>query len=509
MNFRQMWLLVLVAACCGSTVLAGGAPLPRLASLTQSGWTFDALTGVLRVRHDDAQPIQVQFAPHGPTVTIDGARMKQIIDGFGVNVNHRSWNNDELLPVLDALIDQAGMTLFRIVFDNTDWEAANDNTDPGVMNRTYYNAIYSSPRFQPLWDMFAYLNRRGLSYGVFLNFMGPAPSWMGGGTLAAGMEEEWAETITSLLVHARNTRGLKFRLIAPDNEQDINNEGIHMDAAQYAKCLHALARKLDSSGLGDLRFIAPDRAGGGTGYLPEMIGDPVIMAKLAHFGVHSYSDNGGGSDGVSDFIQHSAFPDRTFWMTEYNVWLPNADSGTRGTYDWPYCRGTAKYLLDHLANGASGGIVWEGYDSYYAHPPSTWSFWGLFAVDDERVSPKTYTPRKNFYTVAQISRFVRPGARLIEVTGDVAPFSPLLAFYHAGLGQLTLVGINTATTSAALHCTLASLSAVTALDLYYTSSAANLVRAGRVSVTSGTFTATIPADCVFTFSSPQQKKGPR
>ena len=43
----------------------------------------------------------------------------QVIDGFGVNANYRSWNGDELKPVLDALIDQAGMTLFRVVYDNT------------------------------------------------------------------------------------------------------------------------------------------------------------------------------------------------------------------------------------------------------------------------------------------------------------------------------------------------------------------------------------------------------
>src|SRR5512133_2873448 len=30
------------------------------------------------------------------TVTVDGATTYQLIDGFGVNANHRSWHNDEL-----------------------------------------------------------------------------------------------------------------------------------------------------------------------------------------------------------------------------------------------------------------------------------------------------------------------------------------------------------------------------------------------------------------------------
>ena len=435
-----------------------------------------------------------------PGITFDGARIAQVIDGFGVNANHRSWNGTELQPVLDALIDQAGMTQFRIVYDNTDWEAVNDNADPTLLDWSYYNALYGSSAFTRLWDMTAYLNQRGLKDGVFFNFMGPGPSWMGGGTLAAGMAEEWAESITSLLAYARNTRGLEFRLVAPDNEPDIYNEGIHMDVTPYTDCLHALARKLDANGLGDLRLVGPDRAGGGTGYMPEMMADPVIMAKLAHFGVHSYSDGGGGSSGVLDFISNSAYPDRTFWMTEFNVWCPTCDSGTRGSYDWNYCRGTADYLLDHLAAGASSGIVWEGYDSFYAHPPATWSFWGLFSVNDENAVPKTYTPRKNFYTIAQITKWVRPGARRIGVDGMTGPFSPVLAFHHAGSNRVTIVGINTGAAPAALQGTLASLPAVTSLDLYYTSAAANLEHAGSVPVSNGTFSATIPADCVFTLT---------
>src|SRR5512137_2438779 len=78
------------------------------------------------------------------TVTIDGAQTYQTIDGFGVNANARSWVNNELRPVIDALIDQGGMTLFVVQQGgNSNWEAPNDNSDPNVMNWTYYNSVYS------------------------------------------------------------------------------------------------------------------------------------------------------------------------------------------------------------------------------------------------------------------------------------------------------------------------------------------------------------------------------
>lgn len=412
----------------------------------------------------------------GPSrVTIDGAKTCQVIDGFGVNVNHRSWRGDELKPVLDAFIDQAGMTLFRVVFDNTDWSSPSDK------------------RLAPLWEMFAYLNARGLTNSVFFNFMGPTHQHLGGGTLAAGKEDDWAKMIADLLDYARNKQHLQFRLIAPNNEPDITNEGITMGASQYAICLRKLVEQLDARGLSDVRLVGPDLAGNDAAYRNALVADPVIMAKLAHWGVHSYNSSAG-------IIQDS---ERSCWVTEFNVWCNGCDNGQRGSYDWNYCRGTAEYLLSHLASGASGGIVWEGYDSFYLHPPSTWSFWGLFAVDNEKAAVKTYTPRKNFYTIAQITRFVRPGARRIGVTD--APL-PLLAFHNKKDNRITLVGINKTDRLVELHGILASLPPVASFDLYYTTAASNLSHGPAVPIAEGTFTATIPADCVFTLDGKIEKQ---
>ena len=118
------------------------------------------------------------------TVTFNGGVTNQVIDGFGVNANHRSWNNEELKPVIDALVDQAGMTLFRVVYDDANWETNNDNSDPNVMNWAYYAPLYSNAEFTKLWELVAYLNNKGITTnGVILNFMGPGPGWLGGRAL--------------------------------------------------------------------------------------------------------------------------------------------------------------------------------------------------------------------------------------------------------------------------------------------------------------------------------------
>jgi O-glycosyl hydrolase len=434
----------------------------------------------------------------GATITVDGSVTNQIIEGFGANVNYYGWTNHDVEPVIDGLIDRAGMTLFRVVMNNG-WEETNDNDDPDTMNWDYYNSIYSSAEFDKLWGLLRYLNQRGITNGIVLNFQGPGPDWMGGDTLIEGYEDEWAEMIVSLLVYARNTQHLQFNLVAPNNEPDLSSEGIHLETAeQYVLTLHKLAEKLDANGLSDFRLVAPDRSQSGTNWLPEMMEDPVVMAKLAHFGLHSYSDDGGGASGVSDFIQESPYPDKTFWMTEFNVWCGVCELGDQRTNSWEYFLGTASYLMNYLDYGASAGLVWEAYDSFYPHH-NNWSFWGLFAIDDTNADSKTYTAQKNFYTLAQITRFVRPGARMIETSSDANDLN-LRSFYHDGLGQLTLVGINTESETTDLSASLQSLPPIASLDLYYTSSNVDLCHSVTVAPTNGNFTVTVPANCIFTLT---------
>lgn len=430
------------------------------------------------------------------TIIIDGSETNQVIDGFGVNINTWGWTNQELKPVIDGLIDGAGMTLFRVVVNNG-WETTNDNDDPNVMNWDYYNALYSSPDFEKVWGLLGYLNQRGITNGIMLNFQGLGPDWMGGSNLVDGYEDEWAEMIVSLLMYARNTRHLQFDLVAPNNEPDLSSEGIHMPtAAQYVITLHHLAEKLDTNGLSDVRIVGPDLSDSGTNWLPEIMADPLVMAKLAHFGLHSYADNGGGAWDVSDFLQESSYPDKTFWMSEFNVWCDVCEYGNQRTNGWPYFLGTTTYLLNYLDYGASAGLVWEAYDSFYPHH-NAWSFWGLFAVDDTNAVPKTYTVQKNFYTLAQITKFIRPGARMIGTSEDWGDVN-LRSFYHDGLAQLTLVGINTESEAKDVNVSLQSLPSISNLDLYYTSTSTDLCYSATVAVTNGTFAVTVPGDCIFT-----------
>jgi O-glycosyl hydrolase len=439
--------------------------------------------------------------------TINGAQTNQVIDGFGANINHRSWNNDELKPVLDTMIGQGGFTIFRVIFDNSDWVTTNN------ASQAYYNSVYGSARFAKLWDLVAYLNQKGISNGVMFNFQGPGAQWMGGYALTPGDEPQWAQMIASLVTYARNTRHLQFNLVAPDNEPDNapGLVGVGADAPEYMTMLDDLAQDLNSNGLGDIRLVGPDLETTSTStWMQQMLNDPLIMGKLAHFGMHSYSA-GGGSTGVSSFLASSAYPASTFWMTEFNAACVPCLEGVYNpdNYTWTYSSQTAQYLLAHLANGASAGVAWEGYDSYYEVLPlpslpagdqaASWSFYGLFGLDNTNAVPKTYTARKSFYTMAQISAFVPPGSQRIGVNGSQSSSFTMLAFYNAASGRVTLTGYNTGG-QMNVPITLTSLPAVANFDLYYTDPNTNLSHSATFPVTGGSFTAAIPANCVFTLT---------
>ncbi len=434
-----------------------------------------------------------------PTLTVDGAQTHQTLDGFGVNINTAWWLGGQyydaraVRTAIDLLVDQLGATLFRAVIEEMDWEATNDNADPAVFNWTYYNSVFSNAKFTGIWNTLRYLNQKGVTDRLVISFMGAPPSWMGSNYgVDQGKEDEFAETVAALLYYARHTAGVQFKLVSPMNETELDGrEGPNMkDPIQFTRVLHKLADRLDGLGLGDVRFSSPDTAGAGhfSACFDQMTRDSLVLGKMDHWGVHNY---GNDSSGYWNTIDGAAIANTRYWVTETAV-IGN--------------------LLGQLDDQATGYIFWDGFDCVYQHgrrngygdvPPNDWVFWEgepgkpLVAYD---AATQGWTPRKQFYEFAQVFRFVRPGARRIGVTGATAPFAPLLAFHHAGLGQVTLVGSNPSGSAATLHAALASLPALASLDLTYTTATTNLARGASVPVIGGTFSATIPAGSVFTLT---------
>lgn len=422
----------------------------------------------------------------GVPLTINGGQTFQTIDGFGVNVNAHSWNNGELRPALDLLHDQMGSTLYRVVYDMGDWEATNDNSDPNTPDWTYFNSVYSNASFQELWGTLGYLNQKGVVGAITLSFMGRVPTWMGGSVINTSLEDEWVETITTLVAYARNTANVQFSSLDPLNEPDWDGiEGPQVSAVQYTRLLHKLSVKLDSMGMQDIRLLGPNTASIDTGvnsYMPTMMGDPVVMSKVDHFALHNYA---GYTAGAAGAISGSAYPTKNFWITEV-------------TNPWD--------IMTHLAGNPSAVMVWDGFDSAYIHP--TLHGASLSPPNDEGNGPAplaynsatgVYTPRKSFYQDQQIFKFVPPGSVRVsasESNGNLTVY----AFYDQASSRVTIVGRNAGTSNILVSGSLSNLPTVTSFESYLTDSSNNFARLANVSVSSGAFSFSAPSDSFFTLT---------
>jgi O-glycosyl hydrolase len=266
------------------------------------------------------------LAADPPTLVVDGSRKYQRIDGFGVNANPASWNNGQLIPVLDLLVDDLGMTIWRVIVEKADWEKVNDNNDPFVFNWDYYRAVYESSKFRNLWSTVAYLNSKRVK--VLLNVMGVVPDWMGGTIVKEEAEDEWVEMISSLVYYAVKVRNAQIQLLSPLNETDIGSpEGPSVRPLQYVRLLKKLIARLETLGLNEIGIVAPDTASideARSAYFPALMSDKGVMAKIAHFGVHNYN---GHSGNIARTIERSAYPDRSFWLTEWAGRCDRCDTG--------------------------------------------------------------------------------------------------------------------------------------------------------------------------------------
>ena len=467
-------------------------------------------------------PPRISAQPSEVKIKIDGATKYQTIDGFGVNINTAWWYNGEyedakvVKPAIDMLIDSLGATIFRAVIEEMDWEAVNDNDDPNDFNWTYYNSILTNSRFQGVWNTLRYLNKKGITDGLVISFMGAPPasppmsapdlkkSWMGGVdyTIATTMEDELVESIAALLYYMRHTAGIQFKLVSPMNETDVIAmsksaehpagivEGPNIpDAIQYVRVVRKLAKKLDAIGMDDIRFVAPDAAGDRlfAGCLAEMVKDTYLMGKLASWGVHQY-----GNDAANylKIVNQNDNPNKSYWITE-----------TAGIGN----------LLGQLNDNAGAYIFWDGFDCVYQHarrngygnlPPNDWVFW--FGPGEGKplieyvASKKSWMPRKQFYQFSQIMKFIMPGAVRIGIE-EVDSNLITSAFINTD-GNLVITGRNNNKQECAVVGTFANLPELKNLKLIYTDSSNNLIESKNIGVSDKSIKATIPPESVFTIT---------
>jgi O-glycosyl hydrolase len=217
--------------------------------------------------------------------------------------------------------------------------------------------------------------------------------------------------------------------------------------------------------------------GNGYDYGHNLHADSTAWGLLDIVGTHEYDDQTAFPWPTSDFPK-----DKEVWMTEM-----------AGVKWWPE-QGPSSDIND--------GVVVAGWihSALVTGEVSAWVWWWYQAQgtnDNEGLLLQDGTDTKRHYVLGNFSKFIRPGYVRVAVSGT-APSNVLLSAY-SGSGTVVVVAINSGTSTASVPISIAGGTAPSSCTPWLTSASANLASQTAVSVSGGSFTASLPGPSVTTF----------
>jgi len=312
------------------------------------------------------------------------------------------------------------------------------------------------------------------------------PAWMktndnlSGGSLDPSHYADFAAYLKSF-GDTMAINGAPVYAISVQNEPNFN--------ASYQSCLW--------NGTEFLNFMKNDApAVGYPVFMPETdnfthalsdstLNDSVAASHVAFIGGHLYGDVDNSGD-VSSAVQYplALQKGKELWMTEY---LINSGGSTINSVDtgWTGALQTAKTINDCMDYNMSAYVWW--YIVRYYGP-----------IDDGSDGGQVGSVTHKGYVMSQFARFVRPGFYRVSATSS--PLSNVYVTAYKDGAKVVIVVLNMGSNSVTFPFSPQGGTA-TSFTPYVTSSTKNCVQGNAMTVSNGSFTATLDASSVTTFVS--------
>ncbi len=220
---------------------------------------------------------------------------------------------------------------------------------------------------------------------------------------------------------------------------------------------------------------------------------PAAKSAVGRLNTHTYST--GGRTGVRDIAKGTGTP---LWMSEVDL---GGSVGQSFTDMSPALDLSQRINEDFRELEPGAWVLWQAVEDYENMTPGREnSNWGLIQTDFTPADAATEPLRKNkkYWAMANYTRFVRPGARVIN-TDNADTFA---ALRPGGRGAV-VVHTNPTGEPQRLTLNLCFRNAGTeAVQRYTTDGTRNLQREGDLAPTGRTLTATVGAGSVTTFVLP-------
>lgn len=409
----------------------------------------------------DTQAAGVSFLWGTPVYTVDPSVTYQVIDGFGASgawwaqhVGRVEGIRDQIADLLFSPVHGIGLSLYRY---HAGAGIEPLIRDPWRTAETFEvnQGVYDWERDPGgRWFLQA-AKARGVDNFTLIALSPPRRITANGRSFAdqgassnlpPGKYEEYATYLADILQHFAEAYGIRFSTVSPLNEPEWDWSGGGTEGSQYSleeiiALGRVIARKLEEAGLetelllpeaGDWAFID----GAGRAYADALLRDPELGSRLSVLAVHSYWST--DTDRLAAAQKMAEYPGVRLWMTEWCEMRSGRDLGMDQALN--------------LARTVHADLTLGGV--------SAWTFWLAVSRHDYRdgliyIAPDytSYQTSKAFWALGNFSRFIRPGARRIDVQ-ESAPVAPPLqpgvavsAFLSADGEQVIVVAINELTTA--------------------------------------------------------------
>jgi O-glycosyl hydrolase len=436
------------------------------------------------------------------TVNIDPNTTYQSIEGWGSSIcwwgnQIGGWsenNRNKLIEKIVSPVDGLGYNIFRYNIGGGD--------APGHNHMRSYGNIEGYQPSPGVWNWNAdatqravlqRLVERGKYYGhdmILEAFSNSPPYWMtksgcasgntdGSNNLKDDYYDDFAEYLTEVVKHFRDSWGITFRTLEPMNEPNVNwwkanggQEGCCFTYPMQSKIIKEVGARLKSKGLTGTSVSAADENSIDTAVAGLKTYDAATLSYISQINTHSYS--GSQRTSLRDLVKSKG---KKLWQSESG---PLSFEGNMMDSNIMLSQRIVKDLKDMRADA---WLDWQIIDG---------GNWGSLYVNN---AAQTFTLTKKFYMHSNYSRFIRPGYTIIgaDSTAAVAAISP-------DKKKLVIVATNAnKTASESITFNLSRFANVqSAVEVYRTSASLDLAKS-NITVNSKSIADTLPAYSINTY----------
>ncbi|SDS38076.1 O-Glycosyl hydrolase [Paenibacillaceae bacterium GAS479] len=296
--------------------------------------------------------------------------------------------------------------------------------------------------------------------------------------LKEDMYDDFADYLTTVVKQFRDNWGTDFRTLSAFNEPsagywyfDNRQEGNRMLPPNQGIMIGELYNELAAKGL-TTGISAPEETNIDVARDTINSYSQATKDKVVQFNTHSYE----GSDRTGLNV---AAGGKRIWNSEH------------GDGVWDGLTMSRNILKDIKEMKSSAWVNWQVVEN-------TGNGWGAIGtqLNDPNANLGTYTINKKYYMLAQWSKFIRPGYRIIDIVDDNS-----VAAYDSENGELVIVTINSNDAANTITYDLSQFTNVSgSLNGYCTTTGGeNLAAITGLNLSGKSFTSTVPAKAVSTF----------